>query len=373
MPGINGLPGIRTGIMGRQRVDVNLSPPTLLTSSFTVDTILGQLNWTNNAGSTAQFEVYSATNGGTETLIGTTIAGATSYQDTTCKQNASVVYRIRVKKGSRFSGYVSATALVTPLCWKTNQSVLTSHVLNTLNLPAGKSVTIKYSDATSQVLTNSNSNITKNFAATGQYNVWLEGDINSISVFSIFSQSKVYGVVTNWILPPNTEVRLYANGVTGDVSNWTIPTSSTFRIDANALSGQLSNKVVPSSVASFLVNTTLLSGSLPQIQDNAASGLNYNASSCSFSDSNAVVFRKAMTIFNVGNQNVLFPTANIDKLLKALADWYQANAPTANCTVTMSGANMGIPTGGSSNADLVRLVGYYTAVSKSCTILVSTS
>jgi len=85
------------------------------------------------------------------------------------------------------------------------------------------------------------------------------------------------------------------------------------------------------------------------------------------------VFRKAMSVFNVGSQNVTFPTANIDKLLKALADWYQVNAPTANCTFTLSGSNMGIPTGGSSNDDIVRLVGYYTAAGKSCTILVRTS
>jgi len=91
------------------------------------------------------------------------------------------------------------------------------------------------------------------------------------------------------------------------------------------------------------------------------------------SDSNTTVFRKAMTAFNVGSQNVIFPTANIDKLLKAAADWYQTNAPTANCTFTLSGANMGIPTGGASNADLVRLVGYYTTASKTATVLIRTS
>jgi hypothetical protein len=80
-----------------------------------------------------------------------------------------------------------------------------------------------------------------------------------------------------------------------------------------------------------------------------------------------------MTVFNVGNQNVAFSTANVDKLLKALADWYQNNAPTANCTFTLSGANMGIPTGGASNADITRLVGYYTAAGKSATVLVRTS
>src|SRR5574344_2314939 len=126
----------------------DISAPTAFTSSFVVDTILGQLNWTNNAGSTAQYEIYSSTNGAADVLLATTSAGATSYQDTTCKQNASVVYKIRVKKGTKFSDMVSASALTTPLCWKTNQNTLVAHVINNLTIAAGKTVTVNYSDGT---------------------------------------------------------------------------------------------------------------------------------------------------------------------------------------------------------------------------------
>ena len=378
---------------------VNLKPPTLLTSSFTVDTILGHLNWTNNAGADAQYEVYGATNGGAETLLGTTIAGSTSYQDLTCKQNASVVYRVRVKKGSKFSDYVSSTALSTPLCWKTDQSVLTAFVINTLNVSVGKTVTVNYSDGTSQAYVGSNSNITKNFATTGQYNVWLSGDTKHIVGFISHWQTRTYGDignwilpslitasfdisqtglsgnVTNWILPSGLfQLHLYQTGLSGNVTNWILPSGLGYiYLYQTGLIGNITNWILPSSLSTFQCNSTQLTGSIPNIGFNETTGMAFQLQTASISDSNTTVFRKAMSVLNISNQNVVFPTANINKLLKALADWYQVNAPTANCTINMSGANMGIPTGGSSNVDLTRLVGYYTAVSKSCTVLVRTS
>src|SRR5574344_1631356 len=91
----------------------DISAPTAFTSSFVVDTISSQLNWTNNAGSTAQYEIYSSTNGAADVLLATTAVGATSYHDPTCKQNSYVVYKIRVQKGTKFSDMVSSSALAT--------------------------------------------------------------------------------------------------------------------------------------------------------------------------------------------------------------------------------------------------------------------
>jgi hypothetical protein len=123
----------------------------------------------------------------------------------------------------------------------------------------------------------------------------------------------------------------------------------------------------------FQIYSTGLTGSNPNITPHATNGLEYRANSCSISGNNTTTFRKAMTIFNISSQNVVYSTAEIDELLKAAADWYQVNAPTANCTYTMNGANMGIPTGGASNTDLVRLVGYYTSAGKTATVVVRTS
>ena len=80
-----------------------------------------------------------------------------------------------------------------------------------------------------------------------------------------------------------------------------------------------------------------------------------------------------MTVFEIRDQKVPFVTVEIDKLLKTLADWYQVNTPTANCTFNMSGANMGIPSLGASNVDLVRLTGYYTTAGFTATVVIRTS
>jgi hypothetical protein len=352
----------------------DISAPTAFTSSFVVDTILGQLNWTNNAGSTAQYEIYSSTNGATDVLLATTAAGATSYQDTTCKQNASVVYKIRVKEGTKFSDMVSASALATPLCWKTNQSTLAAHVINDLIIAAGKTVTVNYSDGTSQSYAGANTNIVKNFNTTGQYNIWLTGDTDSITALQCFNQPSTYGVVTNWVLPATlTYFRIYSTLLTGNVTNWVLPATLTyFFIYATSLTGDVTNWVLPANLANFYIYNTNCEGKLPQITA-SNNQLKYRTEGTNITDSNVTVFRKGMTAFNASNPKLPFSTANLDKLLKAIADWYQTNAPTANCTYTLNGANMGTPTGGASNADIARIVSYYSAAGKTATIIVRTS
>ena len=67
------------------------------------------------------------------------------------------------------------------------------------------------------------------------------------------------------------------------------------------------------------------------------------------------------------------PTAKVDELLHNMYLYYTTNAPTANCTINLSGATMGIPTGGASNANLVALQGIWTAAGKVLTITVRTS
>lgn len=349
--------------------------PTSFTASFVIDTILGQLNWVNNSGESAQYEVYSSTNGGTYILLATTAAGATSYQDTLCKQNASVTYKIRVKKGSAFSDYVAATTINTPLCLKTNQSTLTQVTINEIVISAGKTVVLNWGDGTSESLTWSTSNKSKNYGATGQYNIWLSGDTNFITSFKIRSQARIIGDVGNWLIPSSIwSFWLDATGVTGNAGLWTLPTTliSLF-INNTSLSGNVSAWVFPSTATNIDTYATSLSGAIPQITPHATNALSFRMSVSAHNDCGATTFRKAMSTFNIGSQTVSFSTANIDKTLKALADYYQANAPTANCTFTLSGTNMGIPTGAASNVDLLRLVGYYTAASKTATVLVRTS
>ena len=142
--------GIGIGLPFRRNITTTPAVPSGLSASFTVNTISGDLTWTDNTGGVAQYEIYSSYNGNSYVYLGTTTAGATSYSDTTCKQNASVVYRIRAKYYSLYSDYVAASAVITPLCWKTDQSTLTAVVINELNIATGKTVTVNWGEGTSQ-------------------------------------------------------------------------------------------------------------------------------------------------------------------------------------------------------------------------------
>ena len=180
----------------------------------------------------------------------------------------------------------------------------------------------------------------------------MSGDTNFITTLSANNQVSIYGVVTNWVLPSSL---------------------TSFYINSTSLTGVVTNWVLPSSLVNFYIYSTSLEGSLPQITAHATNAMNYQAQNTNIIDSNVTVFRKAMTVFNASTPKQAFSTANLDKLLKAIADWYQNNAPTANCTYTLNGANMGIPTGGASNADIARIVSYYSAAGKTATIIVRTS
>ena len=240
------------------------------------------------------------------------------------------MYRIRAKKGGTYSKYVTTSVINTPLCWKTNQATRTNVVINVLNIAAGKTVNVDWGDGTNANYTGDNTDITKTYAAsaTNIFNVKLSGDTDSIKYFSHNTQAKSYGVVSNWVLP--------------------------------------------SSLQYFYIYSTGVSGALPNIQT-ISSMLNYQALTCNMSSTNIITFGVGLTIFNISGQKVSFPTSEIDKLLKAAADYYQVNAPTANCTFNLSGANMGIPTDGVSNVDIVRLIGYYTAAGFTATVTVRTS
>ncbi len=343
--------GIGIGLPFRRNIATTPAVPSGLSASFTVNTISGDLAWTDNSGGTAQYEVYSSYNGNPYVFLGTTLAGATSYIDTTCKQNASVVYKIRAKRGSIYSDYVSASALATPLCWKTNQSTLTAVVINTLNIVTGYSVVVNWGDGTSNTYSGNNSVITKNYTITNNYNISISGDTNRITSLVYNGAGVSYGNLSNFMIPDNiTTWRMYNTPFTGTPSLW----------------------VFPSSLNSLFIYGCSFTGSAPKISEGTG-GLVYRAYSNSFSSTNTTIFRKGLSEYDIKNQNVVFPTTEIDKFFKAAADWYQVNAPTANCTYNLSGANMGIPTGGASNVDIVRLSGYYTASGKSATILVRTS
>lgn len=201
-----------------------------------------------------------------------------------------------------------------------------------LRFPTNKVIEIDWGDGNSSSIIGAggavNVQFTHTYAAVGLYIVKLKGDYDSLTLLDCRSNT-LSGSVESW---PNLSYLTYLNCRSND-----------------------------------------LIGKLPKITANDSAPLAYYAYENHFSDADLKVFRRAMTVFDIKDQKQLFPTSNIDKLLKNLADFYEKNTPTASCTINMSGSNMGIPTNGAANLDLNRLVEYYTAAGRTCNVLISSS
>ena len=152
--------------------------------------------------------------------------------------------------------------------------------------------------------------------------------------------------------------KLLLSGITGafylnnnnltHLSEMNLPNCTSFRINVNPA-----------------MHPDLLDHNIPKAVDYLFAGSNKNK---------IVGYRfisLALTTLN-GSANNL-PTGEIDKLLNQLNIFYAANAPLVNLTVTLSGANMGIPTGGVNNTDILALMNTFTAASKVFTAIIRTS
>jgi len=215
------------------------------------------------------------------------------------------------------------------LCFKTNQTTLTDLYINRIYVAAGKTVNVDWGDGTNQDTGGNVNNLTHTYtaSATNIFNVKLSGDIANITQLYIVNQP----------------LRIF-----GDLSNWRIPSSCiSAQLYSNAFTGKAPNIMAAAATLSYAVNGNSISGS------------------------NMTVFRVAASSYNLSNQNVAFSTSEVNAFFLAAANWYQVSAPTANCTFTINGVNNGIPTGGASNTDIVRLVGYYTSAGFTATIVIS--
>lgn len=369
------MPGIGIGVrIYNAFANLHLKNATDLAVSFNVDTINANLTWTDNTRGIAKYEIYSNTNGGGYILLCTTPAGATSYNDPTCKQNANVAYRIRAKKGFVYSDYSTFETLSTPLCWKTDQTVRTSLNINSLKIATGKSVTIDWGDGTSDVYTGDNV-FTKTYATSeiDIFNIAMSGDLNYITEFQHITQVKSYGDITNWTMPSSMVFfNIQSTSFTGDVTDWVLPsTMTTLSIRTTALTGNITNWVMPVIMTIFNISTTNIYGVAPQISVNATEAMIYRAYLTYITGINTSNFRKAMTEYNIHDVYSTIYSSDVDQFFKDAADFYEINAPTANCLFNLKGTNIGIPTDGALNADIVRLKQYYVNAGKLATVTIS--
>ena len=140
--------------------------------------------------------------------------------------------------------------------------------------------------------------------------------------------------------------------ITGDMSLWTneyistrawqVYTSTSNRI-MEGLIGTLNNFILSNNTNTINLYCTGITGGFLN--------WNKNLSSCNLS-------------------NNYFSTTAVDSQLSVINTYFAAITPIQNLTLNLSGATMGIPTGGASNADLLGIVAKHTAAGFTATITV---
>jgi peptidoglycan/xylan/chitin deacetylase (PgdA/CDA1 family) len=217
-------------------------------------------------------------------------------------------------------------------------------------------------------------------ASGSAVNFWPPADCTEFRIYGC----SFYGDASGWRFNPAMTVFLVGNngaqnkgdGLSGDISNWDLPftTITEFRIKNNSFSGDPSDWVFDNILISRVeCDNNALSGSMPNIAFRNSAALHYSMNGNYFTGANIDTFRPAMTRFEINDQRAAFPTVTLDSLLEDIADYFQTNAPSADCVFDFRGINMGIPTGGATNVDKVRIEGYYTDEGKTAWVYVNES
>lgn len=159
-----------------------------------------------------------------------------------------------------------------------------------------------------------------------------------------------------------------SNGLQGSVPSFAACALLTyFSISFNAFTGTAPALPNSTNIANYIISGNQLAGSTPTLPGNKNTNMLMDGNQ--FSVNGLDSFAKAMTALNVGNNQIT--TAELDELLAALDAYYAgANAMSANCTITMTGTNMAVPTGGQNNTNRLSLLSKATTAAVTWSILV---
>jgi len=288
-----------------------------------------------------------------------------------------------IKLGARRSGGDPS------ITFTTNASTDAQNQSWTVKFPVGKSITVDWGDGNTDTINGNgtiNVNFTHTYATVAARTIKIKGDYVLLTYINLSSN----GLLTTSIssLVNLTSLYLYNNSLTdiGDLSglvNLTYLHLATNSLtDIGDLSGLVNltylnlynNSLTDIGDLSGLVNLTYLhlaNNSLTDIGD--LSGL-VNLTSLYLATNSLTAWtfdHGSVALSALYCQNNLFPTSELDLGLSRLKTFYVDgdNAPTVNLTLDISGPDNGIPTGGSSNTDLVALSNYFSSKGK---ILIAT-
>jgi hypothetical protein len=379
------------------------------------------------ANSSVQHEIYESVNGGAYALVTTLNEGVITYDYHTW-QNATLDIKVRAKNGTIYSDY-SSTSVITPWVFKMDQSTLIQVDIKRIVLSALlKDVIIYWGDGNhTHFSLTGDTEITYDYASTGQYWVWITGDVNFIAAIEWYSQSAILHdtVITKWILPTAlTFGHFYGNEMIGDITNIAIPANcGGAYLSGNAvtcniadydslmpavywdihlissivggISGDVTDWVLPLRNAHIVIFGTSASGDLTAWTPWGAvtygtvvlglQGGNFTGdlSGWTIPDKLATIQCNSGCHFTKlprGNfRNVLFyeftgnscNTAEIDNILAYIDAYFVGGVvPLVNCVYRFTGAGMGTPSA-AGLASRTSILGKYTAEGKTCAIYVN--
>jgi len=175
-----------------------VADPVNLTAVWIDD--FARLSWTDNTGGTAQYEIYESKNSEGYKLINTTAPGATSFDNYTW-QNANVNFKIRTKIEGNFSNYSAIANLITPLVWKSDQSILKQVIIRMNASAAGFPLIVDWGDGITETLTRYVAKTHDYTVVKNTYYIKLTGGLSSITYLDIFINPTFNGDLSKWILP----------------------------------------------------------------------------------------------------------------------------------------------------------------------------
>lgn len=361
------------------------------------------IEFTDNSSGIAQHEIWISNDGGSYYLIATLGIGVTSYDYKRCWQNSSTNIKVRAKIDSFTSADSVVFNILTPLTLKVTVTAedLTVNITN-LYMTSGHTIRLNWGDGeytdTSAASTTPQAHT---YSSAGVYWFTLTGEgVPYIQFFEWYNEAAHLAgtYVDRWILPTNFQFgHLYNNGflgdmtnqnlpsetrgfhlggnqITADITNWIFPSQYwDIHIYADALSkitGDISNWVLPQNIAHFNIygyvsgnltavipfQDTTYGGILLQLQSSHPVGFYGDLSNwilpdkpgtlvatggCHFTKLPRGNFRY-ITIFNFSANNC--DQTEIDNFLAFLDDYYTGGVvPAANCSFTLNGTGMGVP------------------------------
>jgi hypothetical protein len=275
------------------------------------------------------------------------------------------------------------------LTFTTNASTDAQNQSWDVKFPVGKSITVDWGDGNTDTIIGNGIiivNFTHTYATVAARTINIKSDYVLLTYISSFSN----GLLTTSIssLVNLTYLILYNNSLTdiGNLSSLVNLTSLNLAYNSLTDIGNLSslvnltylilayNSLTDIGNLSGLVNLTYLNLAGNSLTDigNLSGLVNLTYLNLAGNSLTAWTFDHGSVALSVLNyQNNLLPTSELDLGLSRLKTFYVDgdNAPTVDLTLDISGTGNGIPTGGSSNTDLVALSNYFSSKGK---ILIAT-